>query len=234
MRAALGDGGRMDIDIRALELLASKLCHDLISPVSAINNGVELIEDIGGSVVDEAMKLIGDSAGQASRRLKLYRLSYGRAGGEESIGVRDVRQVAVQVFSGGKTTLNWPESVTIDGYTATRGALKVLLNVLIMAEEILAYGGVIAVKASEVAEAACTVEVMGRGAGLNEAMRSALEGKTLVEDLTPRTIQAYMTRAFMQQFMFDIRTEQKDDERMCFTIRPCAIEHAGNQLVANY
>lgn len=66
----------MQIDLRVLELLASKICHDLVSPVSAINNGVELIEDIGGSVVDEAMKLIGDSATNASRRLRLFRIAY--------------------------------------------------------------------------------------------------------------------------------------------------------------
>src|ERR1700691_6194195 len=99
----------MQIDLRVLELLASKLCHDLVSPVSAINNGVELIEDIGGAVVEEAMKLIGDSAQHASRRLRLFRVAYGRAGSEENIGVKDVRQIAEQYAAGGKITLAWPE-----------------------------------------------------------------------------------------------------------------------------
>src|SRR5271154_5841604 len=99
----------MQIDMRVLELLASKLCHDLVSPVSAINNGVELIEDIGGSVVEEAMKLIGDSAQHASRRLRLFRLAYGRAGSEDNLGIRDVRPIATQYLAGGKTTLDWPE-----------------------------------------------------------------------------------------------------------------------------
>src|SRR5580700_4198072 len=99
----------MQIDIRVLELLSSKICHDLVSPVSAINNGVELIEDIGGSVVEEAMKLIGDSAAHASRRLKLFRMAYGRAGSDESLGVKDVRQVAEQYMAGGKVALSWPE-----------------------------------------------------------------------------------------------------------------------------
>src|SRR5580704_12281150 len=99
----------MQVDIRVLELLSSKICHDLVSPVSAINNGVELIEDIGGSVVDEAMKLIGDSAGQASRRLRLFRVAYGRAGSDENLPTKDVRQVAVQYVLGGKVNLTWPE-----------------------------------------------------------------------------------------------------------------------------
>src|SRR5579872_1835285 len=104
----------MQIDLRVLELLASKLCHDLVSPVSAINNGVELIEDIGGSVVDEAMKLIGDSAGHASRRLRLFRMAYGRAGSEEHLGAKDVRQTAGQYLLGGKVNLTWPEDQPVD------------------------------------------------------------------------------------------------------------------------
>src|SRR5580658_6173068 len=98
-------GCTMQIDVQVMELLASKLCHDLVSPISAINNGVELIDDIGGSVVEEAMKLIGDSAGHASRRLRLFRMAYGRAGSEESLPVRDMRQIAEQYIGGGKVTL---------------------------------------------------------------------------------------------------------------------------------
>src|SRR5277367_2704657 len=97
----------MQIDVQVMELLASKLCHDLVSPISAINNGVELIDDIGGSVVDEAMKLIGDSAGHASRRLRLFRIAYGRAGAEENLPVKEVRQTAEQYLSTGKTILSW-------------------------------------------------------------------------------------------------------------------------------
>src|ERR1700735_161391 len=113
----------MQIDMRVMELLASKLCHDLVSPVSAINNGVELIEDIGGSVTEEAMKLIGDSAGHASRRLRLFRMAYGRAGSEENLGVRDVRQIAEQYIAGGKVILHWPEDQPAAALAARRGFL---------------------------------------------------------------------------------------------------------------
>ena len=50
------------VDFRVIELLCSRICHDLISPVGAINNGVELIEELGDRVVDEAIALIGTSA----------------------------------------------------------------------------------------------------------------------------------------------------------------------------
>jgi len=136
----------MQIDMRVMELLASKLCHDLVSPVSAINNGVELIEDIGGSVVEEAMKLIGDSGVTASRRLRLYRMAYGRAGSEESVPLRDVRAIAEQYLTGTKISLIWPEDAPGEEVAAQRGFLKTLLNVIVMGEEVLAYGGVISVR----------------------------------------------------------------------------------------
>src|ERR1700722_8889487 len=117
----------MQIDIRVMELLASKICHDLFSPVSAINNGVELIEDIGGSVVDEAMKLIGDSAAHASRRLRLFRMAYGRAGSDESLAIKDVKQVAEQYLSGGKVMLNWPDDQPVPALVAQKGLMKVLV-----------------------------------------------------------------------------------------------------------
>src|ERR1700689_1485351 len=108
----------MQIDMRVMELLASKICHDLVSPISAINNGVELIEDIGGAVVEEAMQLIGDSAGHASRRLRLFRMAYGRAGSEENMGIKDIRNIAEQYIAGGKITLNWPEDQPVADLTA--------------------------------------------------------------------------------------------------------------------
>src|ERR1700761_1515877 len=138
----------MQIDLRVLELLASKLAHDLVSPVSAINNGVELIEDIGGSVVDEAMKLIGDSAGHASRRLRLFRMAYGRAGSEENIPVRDIRAIAEQYLGGGKVTISWPEDQPAPALAAVRGCMKVMLNMVILSEEVLAYGGAISIRSA--------------------------------------------------------------------------------------
>src|ERR1700761_7223243 len=126
----------MQIDLYVLELLASKLCHDLVSPVSAINNGVELIEDIGGSVVDEAMKLIGDSAHHASRRLRLYRMAYGRAGSADNLGIKDVRLLAEQYLSGGKATITWPETQPPEIFATHKGALKVMLNLIVLAEEL--------------------------------------------------------------------------------------------------
>jgi histidine phosphotransferase ChpT len=205
----------MQIDIRVLELLASKLCHDLVSPVSAINNGVELIQDIGGSVVDEAMKLIGDSATHASRRLRLFRLAYGRAGSEENLPVKDVRTIAEQYLAGGKVNLTWPEDQPPEMIAEHKGALKVMLNMIILSEETLAYGGTIVVRA---ADKGCRFEIAGRNAHLSPSMLAAFEGAAAIEELTPRTIQAYATGRLAAHFGLKLTHAQPNADRLDLTL----------------
>ncbi len=205
----------MDIDIRVTELLASKLCHDLISPVSAINNGVELIEDIGGSVVDEAMKLIGNSAITASRRLRLFRLAYGRAGNDEGVSLKDVRLTAEQHLQGGKISLQWPEDEPGAILCMRRGFLKTILNMILLAEEILPYGGAISLhSASEGERAGCRFNIAGRNAHMSDMHQSALEGKTPIEDLTPRSIQAYITGQFAVNFGLTLTHASADSDQL--------------------
>ena len=210
----------MQIDIRVMELLASKLCHDLVSPVSAISNGVELIEDIGGSVVEEAMKLIGDSAGMASRRLRLFRMAYGRAGSEGTLSPNDVRTVAESYLTGGKTSLNWPEGIPDESLVAKRGFLKVVLNLIMLAEEVLAYGGLISLRPALEGEAVvCRFEIVGRNAHLAPAIRAALEGGVEVEDISPRSVQAYIVGRFVEQFALDLTYDESLPDRLDFMLR---------------
>lgn len=68
------------LDLRAVELLCSRLCHDLVSPVGAISNGVELLTEMGPDA--EALTLVGQSAQAAANRLKFYRVAYGAAGAD--------------------------------------------------------------------------------------------------------------------------------------------------------
>lgn len=217
----------MHIDLRVMELLASKLCHDLISPVSAVNNGVELIEDIGGDVVGEAMKLIGDSAQQAARRLRIFRIAYGRAGSEQNLPVRDVRTVVEQYFQGGKIRLDWSEGVDIQSYADHQGALKVLINALLLAEETLAYGGGIALQRLDADDTiGCRIEVSGRNAQLSEALQNALMDKTPVEELTPRSIQSFITGRFAAHFglRIDFATPEADRLNLDLTVPPPAYD----------
>ena len=71
------------VELRVMELLNARLCHELISPVGAINNGVELVaeEDADADFQRDAMKLIASSAKTAGHRLNFYRFAYGSGRG---------------------------------------------------------------------------------------------------------------------------------------------------------
>lgn len=203
----------MQIDMQVLELLSSKLCHDIISPVSAINNGVELIEDIGGDVVEEAMSLIGSSAAHASRRLRFFRVAYGRAGSESNLPLRDMRLMAKQYFVSEKTKLDWSDDLELIGFEEQQGALKTLLNILLMSEEILAYGGLITLRRLISDDTiGCVIQVKGRQAALSNPFREAIENTVDIQELTPRTIQPYITGRFADHFGLKLSFATPEDD----------------------
>ena len=98
----------LSVDPRVLELLCSRLCHDLVSPVGAINNGVELMEELEGDMAGEAVGLVAESGRKAAARLRCFRLTYGAAGGQEGVPLEDGRQAAIDYLVGSKIALAWP------------------------------------------------------------------------------------------------------------------------------
>lgn len=212
----------MPLDIRVLELLASRVCHDLVSPVGAIRNGLELIEEMedepAGGFLGEAVKLIEHSSGQADKRLRVFRLAYGLAGREQK-GFADTRTAAQGWVEGGRTKLDWPAGVPSDMLAFKRGAPKVLLNVIVLADEALTHGGTITV-AGEGTEASgrITVTAAGRPGALNADAAAALAGTTNAADLTPRTIHAYITGRFAEDDGFRIAATPSGPETLVFSI----------------
>ncbi len=78
------------IDFRVLEILTSKICHDLISPIGAVNNGVEFMQEMGLEDAGDGLDLIAFSAQQAGAKLHAYRMAYGAGGADNSIKPEDV------------------------------------------------------------------------------------------------------------------------------------------------
>ena len=172
--------------LRISELLNSRICHDLVSPVGAINNGVELINELGDQVRQEAMNLIGGSALAASRRLAMYRLAYGSAQSKSRISVADARQAAINLFQESRLELDWPRYLVVPFQRDPAAVAKIMCLLLLTGEEAVQRGKI---------ELACqeermrvTFRLMGRGAGLNDDSRAALDGRAAVEDLTVRTV----------------------------------------------
>lgn len=209
------------IDFRILELLASKICHDIISPVGAINNGVELIEDIGGSVMDEAIKLISNSGIQAAKKLRLFRMAYGKAGAEGGVTIKDIRTTAKDYLSQGKSELDWPEEQGLAELAEHKGGLKTLLCTLMLAEDVLSHGGKISVETMATGDSfSVMVGVNGRPAQLSEAMREALALNVAVDDISPRTVHAYVLGQTAEHYGLKITHNQISEEKLSLMLMP--------------
>jgi histidine phosphotransferase ChpT len=124
-------------------LLCSRVCHDIISPVGAINNGLELLEE-GGSDED-AMRLIKASAANASARLQFARISFGAAGSAGMmIDTGDAESVATAFFKNEKPDLEWRGA----RWLLPKNKVKLLLNLLLIANGCIPRGGRIGVELS--------------------------------------------------------------------------------------
>lgn len=179
------------VDFRVIELLCSRICHDLISPVGAINNGVELIEELGDRVVDEAIGLIGASARKTSGHLQFFRMAYGFAGSQSIQSFREARELLEGFLDGGKIGLDWPDAALPETMPAP-GWGKLLLNQVSLAAEGLPRGGTLAIMASSTP---LRLEVSARGddARLSDELKAALDPDIAIDALSARTVLAYFT-----------------------------------------
>src|ERR1700719_3150332 len=97
------------IDLRILELLTARLCHDLAGPVAAISNGAELLDDEDPDFAREAAALIGESARTAAKRLQLFRYVYGWSPG--AMAGPPPHLLAAEYFAGTSIECTYPGAV---------------------------------------------------------------------------------------------------------------------------
>lgn len=201
---------------RVLELIASRICHDMVSPVGAISNGVELVQEMGAAAGEEAMQLIASSAEQAGIRLKVFRLCYGAGGTDKNVGFKDIRDIFVDLIGEGRVSAEFESDLGVKFSMPPRGFFKVLLNLLILAEECNRGEGKISVTALD-GNKGVKVAVVGTNAGLREGALDALEGKTAPDDLDARSVHAYVTGKFAKHFNFTL-SQKQDAARIDFEL----------------
>ena len=152
------------LDLAAL--LCSRVCHDLISPAGAIVNGLEVLEDKGSDEETKtfALDLIKKSAKTASARLQFCRLAFGAAGSAGAqIDLGDAQTMARGHLEDGKTSITW----NLPRILLAKNRVKLLLNMMVIAQQTIPRGGVLTV--DKIGEA----ETMGfrvTASGLNARM----------------------------------------------------------------
>jgi histidine phosphotransferase ChpT len=179
-------------------LLCSRLCHDLLSPVGALNNGLELMADEQDPEMRErCLELLAESAKASASKLKFFRLAFGAAGGfGEEIDTREARAALEGLFGAEKKIeLGW--MVTAD--KLPKEAVKVLLNLALVAGDALVRGGRLDVGAER---AASGTEIVIRAEGprllLDPNLRAILE-RGASGTVEPRAAGAWLAHALISE-----------------------------------
>jgi histidine phosphotransferase ChpT len=172
-----------DLEMRVMELLSARLCHELAGPIAAVANGVELTEEEDPAFVRSALSLIGTSARTASRRLQFYRFAYGTLPGDgasKSIG----RDLALKFFEDGSVRCDWTESDI--GWP--QEWQRLICSVLALAAEALPRGGVVTLGGDG---GGFRVEAQGEDVRLSPEAQAALTADPGLEHLTHRGVHAH-------------------------------------------
>jgi histidine phosphotransferase ChpT len=193
-------------------LLCSRLCHDLMSPVGALNNGIELLADENDpDMREKCLELLADSARASANKLKFFRLAFGAAGGfGEDIDTGEAHAALAGVFGAERRIeLGW----MVSGGKLPKGAVKLLLNVALLAGDALVRGGRLDVGAESTDDA---IELVIRGEGprilLDPALRETLAKGSSEGTVEPRAAGAWLAHSLAAEAGGTIRLSDPSDE----------------------
>lgn len=197
-------------DLRLAELLAAHLCHELIGPVTAIGNGVELLaEEDGGAAARDALTLVGDAASRAAGRLQFYRFVYG-SDPIGSAGSVAPAELASRYFDGTRTSCHYhPRIAQLPAVLQQLGCALLLIGA-----GALPRGGVLVLDA---AAPGLQLKAAGDVAMLAPEQVAALTLATPLDALTPRSVHAYFTGALARKQGLRLAAEETAPGRLRLT-----------------
>jgi len=198
-------------DLELAALVSSRICHDVINPVSAISNGLEMLaEEPDEAMREAAMDLIRKSAAQASAKLQFARLAFGAAGSAGAeIDLRDAEKVAREFLAGsGKHQVTWQGPAV----TLPKNKVKLLLNLVALGAVALPRGGVVNVEIEGTPpDVSFVVKAKGDSARLNDQVKSLLSGANGVA-VDAHLIQPYYARRIATAAGMTVTVEARDGE----------------------
>lgn len=198
------------IDLTVAQLLSSRLCHEIISPVGAIANGVELLGEDDPDFVKDAIALVEQSSKKAGQRLQFYRFAYGYAA---SGPASDPGELARGLLEGGKIRLDWSPDLK----AMEPAWQRLAINLVVMAAEAIPRGGLVAVRPSG---KGLEITAEGDMAACASDQKAALDRTVGIADLTSRTVHAYYTGLLAQQLSSPVAVAHSLSGKVSFVASP--------------
>lgn len=203
-------------ELELAALLCSRLCHDIVGPLGAVHNGMEILqEETDPDMREQAEALVARSALEAARRLQFLRLAFGASGGEgQSFSLSEAREAARALYAGGKISLIWEN---VEPQFSKTGA-KLLLNMILSVAAALPRGGELIVDVAEAPERS-RVSGHGNNARFRPEARAALTGAEV--DVDARNVQHRYTALLAQAADAELSLEEgpQDQVRLHATLR---------------
>lgn len=203
-----------DLDLAAL--LCSRVCHDVISPVGAIANGLELMDDpeIDDEMKKTALEMVKSSARTATAKLKFCRIAFGASGSAGAlIDMSEAGEVAKGFMGDDKAKLEW----NVPRENRPKQEVKLLLNMLLMAITGIPRGGLVTVA---VVGRDFTIHAKGERAKINESLASALNGTAELTSLDARLVQPYYARLLAEAAGLELSMHMAADDTVAIVAKP--------------
>jgi histidine phosphotransferase ChpT len=206
-------------------LLCSRLCHDLLSPVGALSNGLELLSDEKDPQMRQrCFELLEQSARISTDKLKFFRLAFGAAGGfGELVPVSEARDLVDALVAGnGRITINW----ALASDSLPKPGVKTLLNLALIGIEALVRGGTLDIgaelRSDEAGGGASEIVVRASGPRIafDPDIGRALEGKLPVDQLSSRTAPATMVCQLAEELGGGLQYNLGDDALVMGAVLP--------------
>jgi histidine phosphotransferase ChpT len=179
-------------EIEFSALMVSRVCHDLVGPLGAVINGLEVLEDERDAQMrEDALRLVTSSANQALARIQFMRIAFGAAGSAGAeLDLSEVGRLVAGLLEGGKVKLTWNAP---NAYWAKDWA-KLLMNATLLAADCLPRGGEVRVEAGADPNApGFRITASGLNARVTEEVERSLRGESQTGALDARGIQPFLT-----------------------------------------
>jgi histidine phosphotransferase ChpT len=177
-------------EIEFAALMVSRVCHDLVGPLGAVVNGMEVLEDERDPAMrGEAIKLVTQSADQALARIQFMRIAFGAAGSAGAeLDLGEIGRLIGGLLEGGKVQVTWNVPQLYWG----KDWAKLLMNATLLAADCLPRGGMVTVEAgSDPLKPFFHIRAEGLNARVTEEVDHAVKGEAVSVDA--RHVQPYLT-----------------------------------------
>jgi histidine phosphotransferase ChpT len=196
------------------QLMCSRLCHDLITPMGAISSGLEILSDCDEKDRNQILEILRNSSETANSRLVFYRAAFGASKSGPLVTASGTHQLLEGFLRPLKISLEWDidsatESSTFD--LALWG--KMLLNLVLVAVETAPYGGKIKLmNQKRPEELDLHLTLSGNLLAMKTDVIRVLEGKGSMDELTPHTIHAFVAMELLRQLGLYLSFTQKESK----------------------